>query len=258
MGARTPIGRTTCRMLATALCALAPGIGTAQGVAGGVVSGVVKDETGAPIPNVEVTAVRTATTVRTDTTGQFILCVPAGSADVSFRRLAFEPVVLMLNVVANDTSEVDVTLTVVAQKLTGVIVLADPVRRRILEAFEVRRRQGIGHFITRAQIEHRRPMLLSDMVRMIPGANLIPGENGRLALRFSRAGRGACPPQFYIDGIMTTGFNIDDMPPGDVEGVELYAGATGLPPEYNKMRSTSICGTVIIWTRIPGNDTAEP
>ena len=258
MRARTPIGRTTCLALATAICALAPGRATAQQIGRGIVSGVVKDENGAPIPNVEVTAMRTAATVRTDTTGQFTLSLPAGSADVSFRRLAFEPVVLMMNVVANDISEVDVTLTIVAQKLTGVIVLADPVRRRILEAFEVRRRQGIGHFITRAQIEHRSPMLLSDMVRMIPGTNLIPGENGRLALRFSRAGRPTCPPQFYIDGIMTTAFNLDDMPPGDVEGVELYAGATGLPPEYNKMRSTSICGTVIIWTRIPGNDTAEP
>lgn len=258
MRARTPIGRATYLTLTTALCALAPGGVPAQHTPSGVVSGVVKDETGAPIANVEVKAVRTATTVRTDTTGQFTLSVPAGLADVSFRRLAFEPVVLMMNVVANDTSEVNVTLTIVAQKLTGVIVLADPVRRRILEAFEVRRRQGIGHFITRAQIEHRSPMLLSDMVRMIPGANLVPGENGRLALRFSRVGRAACPPQFYLDGIMATGFNIDDMPPGDVEGVELYAGASGLPPEYNKMRSTSICGTVIIWTRIPGNETAEP
>ncbi|HEY5061131.1 MAG TPA: carboxypeptidase-like regulatory domain-containing protein, partial [Gemmatimonadaceae bacterium] len=91
MGARIPIRRTTCLMLATALCGLAPAVGAAQGTASGVVSGVVKDETGAPIPNVEVTAMRTATTVRTDTTGQFTLRVPAGSADVSFRRLAFEP-----------------------------------------------------------------------------------------------------------------------------------------------------------------------
>ena len=44
------------------------------------------------------------------------------------------------------------------------------------------------------------------------------------ALR-SRRARSNCPPQFFVDGIQATGFSIDDMPPGDVEGVELYAGA---------------------------------
>ena len=213
---------------------------------------MVKDEVGAPIPNVEVSAANVAS-VRTDSVGKFLLAtLPPGALDVSFRRLAFSPVVLSILVPRDDTTEVDVTLRIVAQKLTGIVVQADAPHLRQLDAFEARRKLGIGHFITRPQIEKRNASLLSDMMRMIPGAVIIPGENGRAILRFARTMRG-CPPQFFIDGIQAFGFNVDDMPIGDVEGVELYAGPSGLPPEYNKINSTVNCGTVIIWTRIPGN-----
>jgi hypothetical protein len=225
----------------------------------GAVTGVVMDSTGAPIPNVEVTAIKVARVVRTDTAGQFILGgLPPGPTDLSFRRLAYAPVVLSLQVPPDDTTDVEVTLGLVAQQLTGVIVQADAQRLRILEAFEARRKHGIGHFITRRQIAERQPMRLSDMVRLIPGASISEGSNGRTALRFSRSTAKACPPQFYIDGIQATEFSIDDMPPGDVEGIELYAGPGGLPPEFNRFFSTVSCGTVIIWTRIPGNDRGKP
>jgi hypothetical protein len=225
----------------------------------GVIVGTVKDSLGQPIPGVEITVLRAAVYGRTDTTGSFTLPgLPPGSVDISFRRLAYAPIILVAQVVADDTLEVDVKLGIVAQQLTGVIVQAHPAQLRELAAFESRRRQGIGHFITRAQIEDRHPLNLSDMVRMIPGTVIAAGDNGPPTLRFSRVGRNNCPPQYFVDGMQVTGFNIDDMPPQDVEGVELYAGAAGLPPEFNRMRSTVICGAVIIWTRIPGNAKPKP
>ena len=224
----------------------------------GVIAGTVKDETGTPIPNVEVTAIRTAATARSDTAGHFMLTVPAGSVDLNVRRLAYEPILLMMQVSANDTAEVDVTLSIVAQKLTGVIILADAVQRRQLDAFEARRKLGFGHFITRYQIERRNPRLLSDMTYLVPGATLIQLPNGRAVLRFSRGSARDCPPQYYVDGMMITGFNIDDTPPGDVEGVEFYSGSSTVPVEFSRINSTSNCGVVAIWTRIPGNQKAKP
>ena len=225
----------------------------------GAITGVVKDSSGTPIPNVEVTAIRISKVVRTDTTGRFVLSrLPAGSADFTFRRLAYAPVVLSIVVPSDDTTDVEVTLGVTALRLTGVVVQEHAAQLRVLEAFETRRRQGIGHFVTRGEIEKRHPLLLSDMMRTIPGAVIMPGDNGRTALRFARVGRANCPPQFFVDGMQVTGFSIDDMPPGDVEGVELYAGAAGLPPEFNRMRGTTICGTVAIWTRIPGGEPTKP
>jgi Carboxypeptidase regulatory-like domain/TonB-dependent Receptor Plug Domain len=218
----------------------------------GTIVGTVKDDLGAPITNVEVSVPRTSRTVRTDTAGKFLLsALTPGATDVSFRRLAFAPVVLSIIVPHDDTTEVDVTLTIVAHELKGVVSQADAPHLRQLDAFESRRRLGIGHFITRGEIERRNPGLLSDMMRMIPGAMILQGPSGRAILRFARTAR-ACPPQFFIDGVQAYGFSVDDMPVSDVEGVEMYAGPSGLPVEYNKVNSTVNCGTIIIWTRIPG------
>lgn len=226
---------------------------------GGAIAGVVRDSSGAPIANVEVTAIKIAKVVRTDTAGRFVLSrLPSGSTDFTFRRLAYAPVVLSIEVPPEDTTDVEVTLGVTALQLTGMVVQDHAAQIRVWEAFETRRKQGIGHFVTRGEIEKRHPLALSDMMRTIPGAVIIPGDNGRTALRFARVGRSNCPPQFFVDGMQVTGFSIDDMPPGDVEGVELYAGAAGLPPEFNRMRGTTICGTVAIWTRIPGGEPTKP
>jgi len=219
----------------------------------GSIAGVVRDDAGVPVANVEVVAVKHAIGARTDSVGRFLLvAIPAGSLDLTFRRLSFEPVIVNIDLPADDTTEVQVKLTVVAQRLTGVLVTDRAPKRRVLEGFEIRRKEGIGYFVTRAQIEKRHPLLLSDMLRMIPGTSLVAGETGRVTLRFTRSSVRNCPPQFYVDGVQATGFNIDDMAPGDVEGVELFAGAAGLPPEFNRMRGTTNCGSVLIWTRIPG------
>lgn len=141
----------------------------------GAITGVVKDDVGSPIVNVEVSVPNTSASVRTDSVGKFLLTsLTPGMTDVSFRRLAFSPVLLSIQVPHDDTTEVDVTLTIVAQKLKGVVVQADAEHLRQLDAFEARRKQGIGHFITRGQIEKRNPGLLSDMVRMVPGAVILP------------------------------------------------------------------------------------
>jgi len=210
----------------------------------GSLEGIVRDDGGMPIAGVEVTAVKQGIVARSDSVGRFFLtALASGALDLTFRRLAFEPVVVTIDLAADDTTEVEVKLTVVAQRLTGVVVNDRAPKKRVLEGFEARRRQGIGYFITRAQIEKRDPRLLSDMLRMIPGTILIAGDAGRISLRFTRSARN-CPPQFFVDGIQASGMGIDDISPSDVEGVEIFAGAAGLPSEYGRMRSTSNCGTV--------------
>ncbi len=225
----------------------------------GTIAGIVKDSSGQPIPMVEVTAIKPGRTTRSDSAGHFVIgALPSANTDFSFRRLAYAPVILMIAVPPSDTAEVEVVLGVVAQQLTAVLVSEHPEQLRRLVAFETRRAHGVGHFITRDQIEERRPLRLSDMMRTIPGTMVAAGENGRTILRFTRGTSMRCPPQYFLDGVMATGFSIDDISPVDVEGVEVYAGSVGLPPEFNRLYGTSICGTVIIWSRIPGNKPPKP
>lgn len=61
-----------------------------------------------------------------------------------------------------------------------------------------------------------------------------------------------------MDGMHVRSMNIDDIPPVDVEGIELYSGSAELPPEFNQLfGNTPVCGTVVIWTRIPGKKPGE-
>lgn len=239
-----------------AACVLVLGAGLQAQKAPGAVEGTVIDPYGKPIRDVEVT-LATQPPIRSDSLGRFFLSpVEPGKHELRVRRLAFAPAVVMFEVESEDTVTVTITLSVVARQLSAVLVHGDIARARALWQFEDRRRRGFGHFLTRQEIEDRHPLFLSDMVRRIPGARLSPAIGGRSVLRFTRAVMGGgrdCPPQYWIDGVMAYGFNIDDMAPHDVEGVEFYSGVSVIPPEFNNPRSNAACGVVVIWTRIPGS-----
>ena len=223
----------------------------------GAVAGTVKDSAGVVIPSVEVIVVKTGVTVRSDTRGHFIIAgVTAGPTDISFRRISFAPVILSFPIAENDTVEAVVTLGANgAQMLPTTEFDAAVERERHLDSFEAHRRAGAGHFITRADIERRSPRRLTDLLRSVPGTSIGLDRNGMPTLLFAGTPHGTnCAPAYFMDGLRVRTLNIDDIPPVDIEGIELYSGSAGLPPEYNQfVGSTAVCGTVVIWTRLPGN-----
>jgi hypothetical protein len=227
----------------------------------GTLTGIVLDEVGKPVPGVEVAVANISRTTRTDSAGKFMLALmPVGSHDVAFRRVSYAPMMFILEITRGDTTEAEVKMNAVAQEMRAIRVEEHPEHVRDLGGFEDRRRAGIGHYITRQQIEDRNPQVMSDMFRMMPGTTLINTGLTRSALRFTRAqGKGRdCPPTYFIDGTMAHNYNIDDMPVSDVEAVEVYSGISTLPAAFAKARSTINCGTVVIWTRIPGNTKKPP
>ena len=221
----------------------------------GAVSGVVKDSAGAILTNVEVMVMRSGRTVRTDSVGHFLLlALQAGQEDIGFRRVAYEPVIVSLRIPADDTTDVEIRLGGITPLLPAVVVNERSEQSKVMQQFEARRRTGAGYFVTRGDIERRRPNVLSEYMRMVPGVRIVTLDNGRSALRFARSSRPNCPPQYFVDGIPTSNFDIDEVLPGDVEGIELYAGSAGVPPQFNRFTGTTICGTILIWTRIPGKE----
>jgi Carboxypeptidase regulatory-like domain/TonB-dependent Receptor Plug Domain len=248
------VARAACVPLSLALLlAAVTSVASSQSVGG--ITGTVRDTAGAPIAGVEILNVTTHVLVRSDSTGLFRFAnVPIGSRQISFRRFGFEPKVITTDVKNGFVAPIIVVLDALAVELPGMLVAEDARKRQLLVDFYDRKARGFGHFITREEIEQRNPANLSDMMRMIPGTRLIPNRNGGTAtLRFARATGGRdCPPQYWVDGVKTWGLNIDDIIPQDVEGIEIYAGPSGLPPQFNTREGTTICGTVLIWTRIPG------
>ena len=43
-----------------------------------------------------------------------------------------------------------------------------------------------------------------------------------------------------------------DLPPQDVEAIELYPGPSTTPPQFANRINANTCGAIVIWTRIPG------
>ncbi|HKW49090.1 MAG TPA: Plug domain-containing protein, partial [Gemmatimonadaceae bacterium] len=179
--------------------------------------------------------------------------VPSGKRQLHFRRIGFAPKSVDTVVTEGKTLALNVTLDAMATEIEGMTVEELARKRQVLADFYDRLSRGFGHFVTRDQIEKRNPMNLSDMMRLIPGARLVPTHGGQATLRFNRAtGARDCPPQYWVDGVKAYGFNIDDVTPDDVEGIEIYEGASTIPPQFNTREGTTICGVVLIWTRIPG------
>ena len=240
-------------ILASLALALAPSIASPQ-KGTGTVAGIVKDSAGAVIPSVEVVVIKTGVSVRSDSRGKFIIAgVPAGSADISFRRVSFAPVILSFPIAEDDTVEAQITLGAVETALPTTVIDAPAEHQRRLASFESHRRAGAGHFITRDDIVKRDPRRLTDLLRSVPGVMFSIGPDGIELLRFAGTPNNNCVPAFFMDGLHVRTFNIDDIAPVDIEGIELYGGSAGLPPEYNQLYGgTPVCGTVVIWTRIPG------
>lgn len=163
---------------------------------------------------------------------------------------------------------------VLAAEGTGVVALAlgpepialDPIRVRgareeqkdrgtmYLErrGFFRRQRTGFGAYLTRAELERDDPRSLSDAMRRISGMTVLPGRFSHGSVAMTRSlGSAFCSIRYVIDGIPTVGFNLDDVPVRDVEGIEIYRGASEIPAEFNSRRSG--CGVIVIWTRPGGN-----
>ena len=218
----------------------------------GVLSGSVSDSTGVMLAGVEVRALTFPASVRTDEQGQFRLAsLPIGALLLEARRLGFRPETLHVAVSDAQPAIVAFRLRAAANTLESVLVRAERQRHtgRLAGYFERLESNTGGYFITRDIIDEGDPRQLSDVLRKAPGVDIV---RGRIRLR----GR-ACAPLVWLDGTpMPAGeVDINTFPPRTIEGIELYASASGAPFRYQGMRDDAKCGTVLLWSR--GPDTEE-
>lgn len=219
------------------------------------VRGQVKDRnTGKPAHGV-VTLVDTGGVVmgRTPTgpQGQYALSAPrAGRFLLQFVGPGYGPYVTPeFNLAPGETRILGlevVPLPVIA--LDTVIVEGRPVPRRLAGFYE-RRSSGMGQFISREELERNAARQLTDLFRPILGLSVVPTDLGNRVV--SRRSPG-CAPAVFLDGVfMGTGADFDFdavLTTEQVEGVEVYAGGSQVPPEFNR----GDCGALVIWTRVTG------
>lgn len=221
----------------------------------GRLTGLVRDSAGAPVPEADVSIASAHLLTRTDNAGAFVLPrVDPGQTEVSVRRLGYMPLSLQVDVRPNASDTLIIVMVAQALELPGVAIDEQTKRHMLwIEDFYRRRAKGIGGtYYTRDDIEARHASRLSDVLREAPGVRFIRTRGGS-GIRFDSPAnfRRDCVPQYFVDGQRVPNLEIDDLSARDVEGIELYAGPSSTPTQFQQGAVTS-CGTVVIWSRVPG------
>ena len=131
------------------------------------------------------------------------------------------------------------------QRLPATEVIGEPSRGVRYEDFERRLKTGRGQYVTREVIEERAYNNLSDAVRGLRGVAIECGGSRGCLIRMARSLPG-CYPQYIVDGRPDNFFG-PNVPIRDIEGIEVYAGASDVPGEF--AGTDAGCGVVVIWTR---------
>lgn len=260
-------------------CLQAPALIRAQDEALRVrIGGVVLNPMRQPIEGAEVRLEDGSVTTFTSTSGTFRLSVRrAKEILVRVRRPGYKSQLLRFE----GDWQGEVLLVPGVYELPEVVTIgryAKPGRyagTQKYDDFFRRRRQGLGQFITREEIDRRAPVMVAQILEGRSGirVSINPSAEGT-TVSFARCNELPAMISIYIDGRKLAGLidpdvgsvsvlskrrEGDSRPPGnsrvgdaleripvsEIEMMEIFRGPGELPPEFNDGN----CGAIAIWTR---------
>jgi len=217
--------------------------------------GFIRDSAGTGIEGATVQIA--GNVLRTDPRGSFRLWAPdLDTLTIVVHRVGFEALEALLTANSKQWDTVVVELNRIAQNLPGMTVTSSAAARRALALgdFDERKARGLGVFVTRSDILARNPSRLSDLLRDKRGVRVVKLVNNYYGVRFAAYSSSfrTCIPSMWVDGQLAPGMEIDDLLPNDIYAIELYESFSSVPVEFAPRTSTVPCGTIVIWTRVPG------
>ncbi len=243
----------------------------------GILAGLVTDSANVPIGGVEVGLPDLSKTTLTNEQGAFALRdVPPGAQRVLVRRVGYGPVEAQVAIEAGRTVERHIRM-VRAARLDSVVVTEKVVDHQ-LDDFEVNKKLGLGHFLTRAELSPQEGRSTGAVLTTMPGIKVFAigsyawvgsgrhnatsfGGNAQGQLDQSdvakRAPRWDCYALVYVDdhlvfrnqihsGVVEPLFDINSIPVAEIEAIEYYASAAETPTKYSTLNSQ--CGVLVIHT----------
>lgn len=245
-------------VLAAALAALLTAPATAQQGTATLVAVVTDAATGEPLGDAQVRLRGLRAGGATDGSGRLTLRgLPSGTVAVEVTRLGYNTLLAEVALLAGLSRNLPLEMRVDP-------VALDPIRaqattregwaRQMLEGrgFFQRRQTGQGVFMARNEIARSNARTMTQLLSRFRRLNIDYDEWGPTPptrrQQQSRTPRRACRPAFFVDGILVEGFDVNSVRPESIEALEIYRGASELPPAFN--RGTNGCGAVLIWTRV--------
>jgi hypothetical protein len=220
----------------------------------GTLTGRVAGTGGTPLAQAQVSVRGTPLTTVAALDGGFrIHGVPSRSQTLHVRMLGYQPRLLAIEMLAGDTVHVDIVLTPNPLPLDTVEVRSDVAVSPGMRGFEERRNRGPGMFFTRDEIQRMQPRVLTDVLRRVPGVQVRPVRGG-MGSNVSVQSRGSeCPMMFFMNGSTFPLPNDQQInhfvSPEEVIALEVYAGSSEVPAQFNSSRFNSRCGVIVVWTR---------
>ena len=191
---------------------------------------------------------------------------PSGTRMLEVRAVGYYPTRRAVDVVEG-APPLRVALPTLKAMLDTVRVTAARIADRHKSGFEERRRTGLGHYVTEADLARRNPMTMAQVLRAISGLRLdatlirngaMYDSTGALIPQYTTSHskilmRGStddwCYPAIYIDGLPME-LDADELEnwlrPNEVLGIEVYPGITA-PPEFQQ--GMTGCGSILIWRK---------
>lgn len=214
-------------------------------------TGIVRGPGGRPVSDAKLFVWGTGLTAVTHSDGRFALDgLPAGTFSVEARSLGYEPVRAAVDLASNKTASVALAFDQRANQLSRVTIMGKrSARNSDIDGFLSRSRNGMGHYITAADIDRSAAFTVTDALRMTPGIRIVPTNGYGYAIYGRGFGlSGPCSPNVFIDGVQIYdgSTSLDEMvQPNQVAGIEVYAGIGGAPGQY----VNNGCGVILVWTK---------
>lgn len=216
-----------------------------------LVAAVAENGTGAPIVGAEVIIIDLHRTARTNWIGEAMIgAVPAGRHRVRVRKLGYAAADIELEF-RGDTVGPVFMLTAQPPSLDTVRVTAEHASLR-LQAFENRKRMGIGRFVTDSVLERDPDRSFAEVAAThFPGLILQTDHFGvpyimSMRPQCSAMGCGRCAPRVMLDDTPLSRDAFDLIRTWDLAGMEYYSGNT-MPVQYRIAGSD--CGLLLLWSK---------
>ncbi|HEY6809448.1 MAG TPA: carboxypeptidase regulatory-like domain-containing protein [Gemmatimonadales bacterium] len=207
---------------------------------------VIDQQSHLPLSGARVALTKTPTPRVTAADGRFAFdSLAPGTYLLAIHAIGYQAAARVVRLNAGDSldQEVDVAPTVVALDPMVVQGRAGFEERRRAE-FEERRQGGRGHFITAADIVAANATNLGDLLRNVPGVQLVCRNEG-CQVRMSRSP--TCPVEFFVDGLPATFATNVHLPVVGITGIEIYRDESEIPTIF--LKGNSSCGVIAIWTK---------
>lgn len=215
------------------------------------VSGVVVNRSGAPVANARVGLMGSSSATMTKANGEFVLdSLPAGTQALVVRQLGYSPTEVPVELSSRTPARVTVKLGVLVPQLTPVEVTSRREEGLQKVGFLDRKRTSAGgHFITPEELERRKVIKFSDVLRTLPGLS-VSESNGQAMIRSTRSAQGNGCVTIYVDGAPWQQIEPGDLDtfvqPNEVAAVEVYNG-TNIPVQFTTPGQS--CAAVVVWTK---------